>query len=146
MSVLGKGRLIEGRWFKETAEGLVLVGSKCKACGKVFFPQKEYLCPQCFKEATLEEYLLGKQGRLHSYAVVYKGPPEFPSPYAFAWIELPQGIKLFSMLIDWEPAEKVLKIDMEMEMVIDKLKTIQTEEGEEDLIGYKFRPVQKTRP
>lgn len=145
MAVSGKGRLIEERWFKETAEGLVLVGSKCKDCGKIFFPKKEYLCPECFKEDTLEEYLLGKQGKLHSYAVVYKGPPEFPSPYAFAWIELPEGIKLFSILADWEPAEKALKINMEMEMVIDKLKTIQTEQGKEELIGYKFRPGQKPK-
>jgi uncharacterized OB-fold protein len=141
MSESAKERLIEERWFKETPEGLVLVGSKCSACGKVFFPKKEYVCPNCFQEEKLEEYPLSKRGKLHSYAVVYKGPPEFPSPYAFAWIELPPGIKLFSMLADWEPPENILKIDMEMEMIIDKVKIIQTPQGQETLIGYKFRPV-----
>jgi len=136
-----KGILIEERWFKETPEGLMLVGSRCKACGKISFPKKEYLCPKCFQEGTLEDHLLSRKGKLHSYAVVYKGPPGFPSPYAFAWIELPEGIKLFSLLSEWDPPEERLQLDMEMEMVIDRLRIIQTERGEEELIGYKFRPL-----
>jgi uncharacterized OB-fold protein len=39
-------------------------------------------------------------------------------PYVIGFIDLPEGIKLFSMLTDCEPAEKTLKIGMEMETIL----------------------------
>ena len=43
----GKGKFIEEGWFKDSADGVALMGSRCEACRKVFFPKKE-VCPNCF--------------------------------------------------------------------------------------------------
>jgi uncharacterized OB-fold protein len=134
----GEGRFIEEGWFKKFAEGMVLVGSRCEACKKVFFPKKE-VCPDCF-EGELKEIPLSKRGKLHSYTISFMSLPGMKIPYAVGFIELPEGIKLFSILTDCKPYERVLKVDMEMEMVIEKIK--QDESGNE-ILGYKFRPVNK---
>jgi uncharacterized OB-fold protein len=131
-------RFIEKDWFKESADGVALVGSRCKACRKSFFPKKE-VCPNCF-DGQLQEVPLSTTGKLHSYALSLLGPSEMEKPYVIAFIDLPEGIKLFSVLTDCEPWDEVLKIGMDMEMVIGRIK--QDEYGN-DIIGYKFRPVDK---
>ncbi len=51
------------------------------------------------------------------------------------YIDLPEGLMIFAQLAQWN--EKELKIGMEMEMVVEKLKT--DKEGNE-IYSYKFRP------
>jgi uncharacterized OB-fold protein len=65
------------------------------------------------------------------------GPSGLPTPYLIGFIELPEGIKLFSLLTQCDPWEQVLKVGMEMEMVIETIR--QDEEGNE-IVGYKYRP------
>jgi uncharacterized OB-fold protein len=114
------------------------MGSRCRACGKVSFPKKK-VCPDCFN-GELNEVPLSKKGRLHSYALSLMGPPGVEAPYVMAFIDLPEKIKLYSILTDCEPRDEILKIGMEMEMVIEKIG--QDPEGNE-IMGYKFKPVKK---
>ena len=88
----GEKKFIEEGWFKDSPEGLVLVGSKCDACGKVFFPKKK-VCPNCF-EGQLREVPLSKRGKLHSYTLSILGPPDMEKPFLCGFIDLPEGIKL----------------------------------------------------
>ena len=59
----------------------------------------------------------------------------FKAPFTTGYIEFPEGFKLFSVLESVEG--KPFKIGMEMEMIVQKL----WERGEDEVIGYKFRPV-----
>lgn len=136
-----RSRFMEPEWFRQSPDGPVLLGSKCRFCGKVLFPQRRYLCLHCLKEGGLEPVPISRAGKLHTYAVQVLGAPGFASPYAIGWIELPEGIKLFSLLTDCEPFNETLKIGMDMEMVIGALRTIRDEQGEVEIIGYKFRPI-----
>lgn len=132
----GKGKLIEERWFKGSPEGMVLVGSRCETCKKSFFPKKE-VCPDCF-DGELKEVPLSRKGKLHTYALSVMGPSEMEKPYVIGFIDLPEGIKLFAILTDCEPWDEVLKVNMEMEMVISKIKE---DEYGNSIRSYKFRPV-----
>ena len=132
----GKPNFIEDGWFKDSTDGMVLVGVRCEDCGKVFFPKKQ-VCPNCF-DGELKEVPLSKRGTLHSYALSVMGPPEIEKPYVIAFIDLPEDIKLFSILTDCEPWDEVLQIGIDMEMVIGKIK--QDQDGNE-ILGYKFRPI-----
>ncbi len=133
-----KRTFIEEEWFKDSPEGLVLTGSRCEACGKVFFPKK-VACPNCF-DGELREVALSKRGTLHTYTLSTMGPLGMEPPYIIGFIDLPEGIKLFSVLADCEPWDEVLEIGMEMEMVIGKIK--QDQDGNE-ILSYKFRPIGK---
>jgi uncharacterized OB-fold protein len=131
-------KFIEEKWFKDTPEGIVLVGSRCEACKRVFFPTKE-VCPECFV-GELKDISLSKRGILHSYTFSIMGIPGMEAPYVVGFIDLPEGVKLFSLITDCEPWDKVLKIGMEMEMVTGKIKK---DESGNEIFSYKFRPVNK---
>jgi uncharacterized OB-fold protein len=132
----GSQKFIEDGWFKDSVEGIALVGSRCEACKKVFFPKKE-VCPRCF-DGELKEVPLSKKGKLHSYTLSVMGIPGIETPYVVGFIDLPEGIKLFSVITDCEPWDKVLRIGMEMDMVIGRIR--RNEFGDE-IVSYKFRPI-----
>ena len=59
-------------------------------------------------------------------------------PFGQAFIEMPGGLRIASVLTTADP--KKLKIGMEMELVVENLYT--DEEGNE-VMTYKFKPVEK---
>ena len=111
-----------------------LIGCRCRDCQEVMFPSKP-ICLNCFGR-NLEKALLNSRGNLFTFTITYQGPKEFPTPYASGYIDLPEGVRIYSLLTRWNPEK--LKIGMEMELVIEKIK--EDPEGNE-LVGYKFRPV-----
>jgi uncharacterized OB-fold protein len=126
---------IEEQWFSEGKEGPALIASKCESCDSVFFPKKK-VCPECF-EGHLHPVLLSKHGKLHTYAVSLMGPAELEKPYVMGFIDLPEGIRLYSLIVDCEPWEDVLKVGMEMELTVGKIKT---DQNGNDIISYMFKP------
>jgi uncharacterized OB-fold protein len=58
----------------------------------------------------------------------------FESPYAVGWIELPEGVRVFSQIRGWR--ERPLETGMEMELHFETL----WEEEKKEVIGYVFRP------
>jgi hypothetical protein len=73
----------------------------CSLCKKyIFYPRG--LCPYCL-ESGLEWKAVSGQGHVYSYAIVYvTALPEFNEeiPYIYALIELAEGIRLPSKLLD----------------------------------------------
>ena len=121
--------------FAETASGPALVGQRCRACGKVAFPRKR-VCPACFGE-DLDDRPLSTTGTLHTYTCSYLGSPHLPPPYLLGFVDVPEGIRLLSLLVDCDPWEEVLQVGMPMEMTIGPL---MKDTSGEDLYTYTFRP------
>ena len=80
---------------------------------------------------------LSKTGILHTFSQSVMGPKDMNRPYVIGFIDLPEGIKLYSLITDCDPWDSVLKIDMEMQMVIRKIKT---DEAGNEILGYCFAP------
>jgi uncharacterized OB-fold protein len=119
--------------FMESPAGGILLANKCKSCGQVFFP-KTVFCLTCFSEDT-EELKLSRKGKLYSYTIGHMPSMHFEPPYAIGYVVLPEGVRIFAPLeiVEGKPFE----IDMEMEVVIEKL----WQEDDNEIIGYKFKPV-----
>jgi uncharacterized OB-fold protein len=138
---MGKQRIFKEGIFKEgslESGNPILVGSKCKSCGQIYFPKKR-VCPKCMTIDEMEEVELSRRGKIYSYTIAHVGPLEY-APYAFGFVELPEGISIFTHFTDCEPFEKKLKIDMEVELTLGK---ITTDEDGTEVIGWKFRPVKE---
>jgi benzoylsuccinyl-CoA thiolase BbsA subunit len=106
---------------------------KCKNCHHML-PPLTVTCQYCFSNA-LEPMPLGKRGKLFAFTTNMLDSAHFKAPFSTGYIEFPEGFRLFSVLEKVEG--KPFKIGMEMEMVIQKL----WDQGEDEVIGYKFRPV-----
>ena len=115
---------VSGKW--------VLKGCRCKQCGKIIYPVRK-VCLNCLGR-DLERLDLSRNGKLYSFTIVHMPSEHFQPPYAIGWIELPEGIRIFSQIRGWQ--EHPLKTGMDMELAIEKF----WDEGETEVIGYTFRP------
>jgi len=133
--------ILPGVIYEATSPGekSYLIGSKCTACGRTFFP-KQSVCRVCMREDTMQETALSTRGKIDTFTVVHVAPMGFKAPYIQAFIDLPEGVRIFSLITGCDPSENALKTGAEVELVIDK---ITEDEKGNDLIGYKFRPVGK---
>lgn len=111
-----------------------LIGSKCTNCDSAYFPQRE-ICPECRRKGELEPITFSGEGKIHSYSVINTPSDEFKliAPYAVAIIELKEGAKVPSQIIDCDPED--IEIGDDVEMVFRKI----TEDGKDGVISYGFK-------
>jgi len=128
------------RFWREIPSRYNLYGSKCGSCGTLDFPPRS-VCPQCGRRSVgrMERVKLKGKGTVVSYTVIHEAPAQYEmmKPYVLAIIQLEEGCRLTSQIIDVDPAQ--VKIGMPVEAAFRKL----GQEGEAGIIhyGYKFRPV-----
>jgi len=75
-----------------------LMASKCKKCGRLFFPpQKD--CPSCFT-SEMDWVELKKEGVLETLTVIFVKPPSFNhyDPYTVAIAKLDDGPRVLAWL------------------------------------------------
>ena len=127
------------RFWREIPSRYNLIGSKCGNCGTVDFPPRA-VCPKCGRKSfgKMERVKLRGHGKVLTYTVIHDAPKDFEmmKPYVLAIVEMDEGVRITSQVIDVEPGE--VKIGMPVEAAFRKL----GEEGEAGVIhyGYKFRP------
>jgi uncharacterized protein len=116
-----------------------LVGSKCTACGEVAFP-KRMVCPRCLKKDVMREFHIKGKGKLNTFAIVNAAIPGFKAPSIQAYVDLDDGPRMWSLLTGTEPDPEKLKIGMDLELVIAK---VRDDEQDNELVSYQFRPVRQ---
>ena len=103
------------------------------------FPPRA-VCPVCGRKSVgkMNRLRLGGKGKVVTYTVIHDapGPFEMQKPYVMAIVEMDEGVRLTTQLIDVK-AEDVT-IGMKVQASFRKL----GQEGEAGVIhyGYKFRP------
>lgn len=119
--------------FEETEAGPALLASRCRTCGQLLFPARP-TCLNC-TGTDVEPVRLSRDGTLYTYTTVSLPSEHFPPPYAIGWVELPEGVRVFSQLRGWE--ERPLKTGMAMRLFLETL----WQEDDREVTGYVFRPV-----
>jgi len=127
------------RFWREIPSRYNLYGSKCGNCGSLDFPPR-IVCPRCGRKSVgkLERVKLSGKGTIVSYTVIHDAPAQYEimKPYVLAIIEMNEGCRLTSQIIDVDLGQ--VKIGMPVEAAFRKL----GQDGEAGVIhyGYKFRP------
>jgi uncharacterized OB-fold protein len=133
---------IEG-WFTTGPEP-ALVGSRCTACGTVFFPPVVGFCrnPACAGEG-FEPVELSRHGTIWSYTDAQYQPPApyVPAvdpyrPFAIAAVELPEGLVVLGQVAEGY-AVPDLRVGGEVELVVETLYSDETG----DRLVWRWRPV-----
>ena len=108
----------------------------CHECKKTYFYPRD-ICPDCFSRNTEWRRASGR-GRLYTYAIVHRGPlPSFRDavPYVVAMIDLEEGGRMMTNLVDVEPSPEAIQVGMPVEVVFDDVT--------DEITLPKFRPVQR---
>jgi hypothetical protein len=115
-----------------------LIGSRCQTCKGVFFPSTR-VCPNCRRRGKVEQLEFSGRGKVFSYTVIHAAPRmlEQSTPYAVALVQLDEGPRVLSQIVDCPLGE--LKIGMEVEACFRKL--FEQDEGGIISYGFKFRPL-----
>jgi uncharacterized OB-fold protein len=108
----------EHRPWWEAAQRHELYLQKCRDCGDLRFHPRA-LCTNCLSSHT--EWVRAKgSGKVYTFTVTYQNQASGfreSLPYVMAWVELSEGVKMLTNIIDC-PVEQV-KIDMPVEVVFD---------------------------
>ncbi len=79
-----------------------LEGSRCRTCGRTACPPATAHCGVSVDRVTLRPV-----GTVESWSVARVAPERFEPPYAFAYVRLSDGPRVFVRLEDWSEANPV---------------------------------------
>jgi uncharacterized OB-fold protein len=112
----------ETRHFWEGTRQRELRLQRCDRCAHVYFPPRPF-CPQC---ACREVSVFAASGRatLESYVISHRPHPAFEPPYAIALVQLSEGPRMMTNIVDCEQTPEALVLDMPLEVTFE----VQSEE------------------
>ena len=108
-----------------------LKGYRCEKCGQLDFP-KLSPCPNCWGEG-FEMVPLSRKGTLYSHSYIYVGQPGLKTPYIIGYIDLPENLRIFSML---EGKMESFRCGQEVELTVGPIRM--NRDGL-PIISYKFK-------
>ncbi len=124
--------------WRKFRERYLFVGSKCGHCGEYFYPKRS-ICPKCRRTGKMEHVEFSGVGKIHSYTIIRVPPEGFKLyvPYIIAVVEMDEGAKVLSQVVDCEP--KDVKIGMKVQTCFRKIRS--EEKSGLVLYGFKFKPL-----
>jgi uncharacterized OB-fold protein len=106
---------------------------RCEACRHVYFPPRPF-CPACASRKVSVVRAAGT-GRLFSYVIHHRPAPGFTPPYAIAVVELDEGPRLMTNIIECPQTPEALQLDMRLEVTFSR--------QSEEITLPLFRPAQR---
>ncbi|MCH8090644.1 MAG: Zn-ribbon domain-containing OB-fold protein [Chloroflexi bacterium] len=108
-----------------------LLIQRCKECQRAYFYPRPF-CPRCFS-FNVEWFEASGRGKLYSFVINHRPAPGFgPEPYVIAVVELDEGPRMMTNLIDVEPDPDKISCDMPVRIVYEDVTT--------EITLPKFRP------
>ena len=102
-------------WDGTKANKLLL--QRCDDCSKTYFPPRPF-CPECASRNVSVVAASGK-GILYSYVIHHRPVSGFTPPYAIAVVELEEGPRMMTNIVDCPQTPEALVLDMPIEVVFE---------------------------
>ena len=100
-------------FWEGIAEGVLRL-QRCRSCRRyVFYPRA--VCPHC-AGGELDWVEASGSGAVHSFTIVHRAPAEYRDdvPYVVALVDLDEGVRMMTRLVDVEPAAVVVGMPVEV--------------------------------
>lgn len=94
---------------------------KCEACAGVIFPPRPF-CPKCGSRHVTEFVANGK-ATLYSYVIHHRAAPGFKPPYSIAVVQLAEGPRMMTNIVDCPQTPEALQLDMPLEVTFHQFKS-----------------------
>src|ERR1041384_3706638 len=105
---------------------------RCDDCSNVYFPPRPF-CPSCASR-NVSVFAASGRARLYSYVIHHRPVPGFTPPYSIAVVELEEGPRMMTNIIECPQTPEALQLDMPLQVVFTKLT--------EEIHLPQFRPAQ----
>ncbi len=94
---------------------------RCEACAKVYFPPRPF-CPACGAR-RVRVFAASGRATLHSYVINHRAMPDagFEAPYSIAVVELEEGPRMMTNIVECPQTPEALVLDMPLEVVFESL-------------------------
>jgi uncharacterized OB-fold protein len=92
---------------------------RCNSCSKTYFPPRPF-CPACGNREVTVFKASGK-GFLYSYIIHHRPAPGFTPPYSIAVVELDEGPRMMTNIVDCPQTPEALQLDMKLEVKFEKI-------------------------
>jgi uncharacterized OB-fold protein len=109
---------------------------RCESCDQAYFPPRPF-CPAC-SSTDVKVFVASGKGTLYSYAIHHRPVPGFTPPFALAVVQLAEGPRLMSNLVDVEQTPQALTLDMALEVTFLHI--------DDEIALPVFRPAQSATP
>ena len=109
----------ETRHYWEGARAGELRLQRCDDCSHTYFPPRPF-CPACASR-KVSVFRASGRGRLFSYVINHRPPPGFDGPTAIAVVQLEEGVKMATNIIDCPQTPEALQLDMALELAPTKV-------------------------
>lgn len=90
----------------------------CMACSHVYFPPRPF-CPKCASRKVAVTKASGK-ATLYSYIINQRPSPGFVPPYSIAVVQLAEGPRMMTNIVDCPQTPEALVLDMPLEVTFRK--------------------------
>lgn len=95
---------------------------RCGGCARfIYYPRS--VCPSCMSDDLVWTPVSGR-GVVHAFTIPHRHPnPAFASqaPYVVALIELAEGARMLSNLVEVDPTPEAVKVGMAVEIVYEEV-------------------------
>ncbi len=109
----------ETQHFWDGTRDQQLLLQRCDDCSHVYFPPRPF-CPKCSARAVSTFVASGK-ATLASYVINERPHPAWDEPYAIALVELAEGVRMMTNIVDCPQTPEALQLDMALEVTWEEL-------------------------
>ncbi|MFN0178200.1 MAG: Zn-ribbon domain-containing OB-fold protein [Gemmatimonadales bacterium] len=109
----------ETRHFWEGARAGELRLQRCDACAHVYFPPRPF-CPQCGGRSVSVVRASGR-ATLYSYVIHHRAAPGFTPPYSIAVVQLEEGPRMMTNIVEVAQTPEALQLDMPLEVSFQRM-------------------------
>ena len=108
----------ETQHFWDGARNGDLLLQRCDDCSDAYFPPRPF-CPKCGSRKVSVFKSSGK-GFLLSYVINTRPQPISETPYAIAVVELDEGPRMMTNIVECEQTPEALPLDMKLEVTFEQ--------------------------
>jgi uncharacterized protein len=109
----------ETRHFWDGTRSRELRLQRCNDCGVAYFPPRPF-CPRCVSH-KVSVFRASGRATLYSYVIHHRAVPGFVPPYSIAVVQLEEGPRMMTNIVEVEQTPEALQLDMPLEVVFHKI-------------------------
>lgn len=105
-------------FWKAAGDGVLQLQRCLDGCDRAYFPPRNF-CPACGSR-NIGAFAATGRATLYSYVISHRPAPGFTPPYAIAVVELEEGPRMMTNIVECDQTPEALQLDMPLRAVFHR--------------------------